>query len=167
MYVMQLDFADWCPVPVFLQLQTGREVTSMPKDAVFKHLKGCVGKVMEHLKEHTRIVTVRLDILQKVHWADEPVEDFKVLYSTLKFTDEETISMQDTISAFLFDTLGAGAGTAVTLIGYNEFCCESEREYWSPLGNTISLPIKAGELSVNVVRRAAWICVSCTFNTKR
>jgi len=141
----------------------------MPKDSVFQHLKGCVGKVMEHLEEHPRIVTVRLDILHEVHWADEPVEDFKVLYSTLKFTDEETISKQDTISAFLSDTPGAGAGTAVTLIGYNEFCCESksEREYWSSLGNTISFPMKAGEHSVNVVRRAAWICTSCTFNTKR
>ena len=124
---------------------------------------------MEHLAEHPRVVTVRLDVPQPVPWADELVEDFEVLFSILKFTDEETIAMQETTSAFLSDSLAAGAGTAVTLIRYNEFCCEnkSEREYWFSLGNTISFPMKAGEHSVNVVRRAAWICASCTFNTKR
>jgi len=107
---------------------------------------------MEHLAEHPHVVTVRLDVPQPVPWADELVEDFEVLFSILKFTDEETIAMQETSSAFLSDSLAVGAGTVVTLIRNNEFCCEnkSEREYWFSLGNTISLLIKAGELSVNV-----------------
>jgi len=49
-----------------------------------------VGKVMEHLAEHPHVVTVRLDVPQPVPWADELVEDFEVLFSILKFTDEET-----------------------------------------------------------------------------
>jgi len=134
---MQREFADWCPGPVLLQ--PGRDVTLMPKSLGHDYLKGCSGTVVEHLAEDPRVVTV--------HLAGEPAEHIKVLYSILKFADEETQTRQHTVG-----TLLAGADTAVTLIGYNEFICGSktEREYWLSLGSATKLPFKAGELPVHV-----------------
>jgi len=105
------------------------------------------GKVIEHLAEDPRIVTVRL-----AETKDEPAEDFKALYSILRFTDEETCTGQHTIDTLLSDSPAAGADTAVTLIGYNEFVCggKTEREYWLSLGSAMPLLIKAGELPVHV-----------------
>jgi len=118
----------------------------MPNVIDYTDLRGRSGKVMEHLAEDPRIVTVRLDEL-----GDEP-EDFKVLYSILKFKNGEIIAMQDTIDSFLSESPAAGTCTAATLIGYNEFICggKTERECWLSLGNNLQLPIRAGELPVHV-----------------
>jgi len=86
----------------------------MPNVIDYTDLRVRSGKVIEHLAEDPRIVTVRLDEL-----GDEP-EDFKVLYSILKFENEEIIAMQDTIDSFLSESPAAGTGTAATLIGYND-----------------------------------------------
>ena len=49
-----LECADWRPGPVFVQ--PGSKVSLKSKD--FKHLKGRVGRVIEHLAEDPRIVTL-------------------------------------------------------------------------------------------------------------
>ena len=148
---MQREFADWFPGPVLLEKKT--KVTLWPKVMFHgKDYSGCSGKVEEHLPTDSCTVSVRID---DEEMPAESEKTLKVAYSILKFPDmatEGASTMQTIIGALLSNSPAAGAGTAFTLIGYNEFICggKIEREYWLSLGSALSLPIKAGELPVHV-----------------
>ena len=115
-----------------------------------KDYSGCSGRVEEHLPTDPCTVSVRIN---DEKMAAEEERTLKVVYSILKFPDAEiegARTMQPILEALLSDSAAVGAGTAVTLIGYNEFICDgkTEREYWLSLGSALSLLIKAGELPV-------------------
>jgi len=153
---LQREFADWYPGPVLLQ--PGRDITLKPMSLDCTYLNGRAGTVVKHSAKDPRIVTV-----QVAESEDRLAEKIKVLYSILKFSDPEaTSTIQPFIGALLSDSPAADAGTAVTLIGYNEFICgdKTEREYWLSLSSAMRLPLKAGEFPVHVNPTGRWnLCV--------